>query len=270
MIPRQVYIGRVIAPAKFYAGNGNKKSFITFVMSVANLASVKGEKGYEKTSAKITCSYTVHSDTDMVATILSNISTKDDPKTMGSGSYKSVEVLVEGNERLVQVMNEDGSPGRGYYKNLDFCLVTIIDSTVKKLFKEEGATTTSETPVNEEDTPKVAPKNRTVVKKVEEPVQEPVEEEAAVEEESSGYEVGEVVKDPEGQEFKYLGGDPSLVSSWEKVVKVPPAKKVPPFFKVNKSAPVKQTQTDKALSDEEDLDKSNLFMAVAKGKNVAV
>jgi hypothetical protein len=263
MIPRQVYIGRVIAPAKFYAGKGNKKSFITFTLSVANLASVKGERGYEKTSAKITCSYTVQSDTDMVATVLSNISTKDDPKTVGSGSYKSVEVLVEGNERLVQVLNEDGSPGRGYYKNLDFCLVTILDSNVKKLFKEDRDSAAAEED-SSEDVPKVAPtKSRTVVVKKQE---EPVEEVEA----SSEYEVGEVITDPVGQEFKYLGGDPSDMASWEKVVKATPvAKKTPPFLNPKKVA-AKQNQTDQALADEEDLEASNLFMAVAKGKNVAV
>ena len=87
--PKQIYMGRVIAPAKYFAGTDNRKPFISFVLSVNNLLHTKDESGNAKReSAKITCSYTVQSDNDMVAVVLSRIAGKDE-NTLGGESYKS-------------------------------------------------------------------------------------------------------------------------------------------------------------------------------------
>lgn len=285
LIPRQLYFGRVISPAKFYPAAGNRKPFITFVLAVNGLASVKEGDRYTRTSAKITCSYSIQSDNDMVATILSRISSDGNPQELGGQSYKSVYVGIEGSERLVQVTDSEGH-NKGYYKNLDFCSVEILDSNIKDLYKAETKPEATEDPEPQQpQKPTLAPKSKVqVTKRVE---SAPVEEapEAAAEESvapvESGYTVGDVITDPTGEEYRYIGGDAAVISSWQKLVKeVPVQKAVPPFMKA--AAPAKQKASaapaktkatpsvSQVLDDGDDLDKSNIFNAITQGKGLAV
>jgi len=267
---RQVYLGRVIAPAKFFEGSGKKPPYITFVLAVNGGAMEKKNDKYERTSAKITCSYTVKTDDDMVALALSRITTDNNPQELGGESYKSVAVIVEGTERLVASTDDKGN-FKGYFKNLDFCSVSIVDDKVRNLYHAEMKQNGQE---EEKEETKVQPTLAPATKKVAPKVEEPVE--AADE-----YEVGQVVKDPSGQEFKFLGGDASDLSCWEKVVPAPVApakKKVPPFMSPKKAiatavtkAPAKEEPSvSQMLEDDGEVENHNLFDAITKGKGLAV
>lgn len=248
LIPRQTYVGRVIAPAKYF--DSKKKPFITFVLAVNGLASIKNEKNqYERTSAKITCSYSIQSEDDMVATVLSRINSKDNEQSLGGGSYNSVMVAIEGTERLVQYQDSEGKTLPVYYKNLDFCSVSILDQSVVDLYKKEVGKSEERQVSNQTQQPNLAPKSQPVNKTA----SQPTRQEASV-----GYNVGDVITDPEGNEFEYQGGDVENMDNWKLVQKEPPppVKKVPPFMK-KVQQPVKEVAqrvnpVASALADEEE------------------
>lgn len=248
---KQSYFGRVIGPAKYWAGN---KPYLTFTLYVDGLL-VDEDKN--RTSGKIGCSYSIQGDSDPVALILSRIFNKDKPNEGGLAGkpYKTVEVVVEGSERLNVVKDADGNliPG-AVYKNLDYCTVQVTDNNVLQLFKKHQ----SEGTEDEDDgiqKPTTAPRSKGSFKKkspppvtdletFEEEEGEEEEEEAASEE--SSYKVGDTIVHS-GVTYKFLGGSAADLSNWEKVEKKVKKAKVNPF----EAVPQKESKssTEKSFKD---------------------
>ncbi len=248
---RQTYFGRVIGPAKYWSGN---KPYLTFTLYIDGLL-VDDEKN--RVSGKIGCSYSVQGDSDPVAMILSRIYNKENPEKGGLNgeTYKSVEVVVEGTERLSIVKDSDGNiiPG-AVYKNLDYCSIQVTDNNILHLYKKHVE---DSQPDNSVQRPTSAPKTKTYQKKVE-PVEEveTEEEEANEEEESENtYKVGDR-ETYKGVEYEFTGGDPADLKNWKKVEKKTKVKaKVSPFSESDS----KKSKTEKTFkeileeSDEEDI-----------------
>lgn len=196
---RQTYVGRVIFPAKLIE---TQRPFLSFMLYIDNHL-VGPNK--ERKSARISCNYTLpkNYERDEVALVLSKVYSKEDPDSGGLAGkqYKSVDVLVEGDERLAEV---EGKPG-AVYKNLDFCHVTIIDKTVKALYRQEYAKDSegkSENIESEEN-------------HVERPTTTPVQTKTPKLPETK-YKIGEIVSS-HGKKYKFIGGTSSSAKSWELV-----------------------------------------------------
>lgn len=222
---KQSYLGRVIGPAKYHEGQNNSKPFLSFAVFVDRLA-VKAENKRERISGKIFCSYSVQSEEDPVAFILCNVL---DSKT-GSGSinghtYKTVEVWIEGNEKLAEVkaFDDKGQPLSGaYYKSLEFCSVQILDKNLVKLLRPGAGGETDSESAAPPSQANVAPSSRPVVKAAEQPAEQPAAQNRKV------YAVGDRVTD-KGETYEFLGGDQSSMSNWTVVdLSAAPAEKTPP------------------------------------------
>ena len=206
---KQSYLGRVISPARYHDGKNGSKPYLSFQIFVDRLA-VKAEDKRERTSGKIFCSYSVQSDNDPVAFILCNIL---DSKT-GSGSingqtYKSVEVWVEGNEKLTEVkaFDSEGKELNGsYYKSLEYCTVQILDRDLVRLLKQgqDGSGhTTNSTEAQANVAPSMGSRSRNAVQP------QPQEQVAN----RTVYAVGARITD-EGKTYEFIGGDSSSMSNW--------------------------------------------------------
>lgn len=240
---RQTYAGRVIFPAKYHEA---KRPFITFVLYVdGHLVS-----GNERKSAKISCNYSLpeKAESDMVAVILSRVFSKDDPDNGGLAGeqYKSVDVLVEGEERLVEV--EAGKTA--VYKNLDFCRVTIVDKHVRGLFNKEF-NSNGEDKDNEETETQVERPNTTPSAKsngsVKAKAATSTSKSQAPKTQTQGYQVGDIVQHG-SKKYRYIGGAVNNTKSWEEVVEEEETDTgVPPFMageEEETSAPQKSVKSD--------------------------
>jgi hypothetical protein len=268
---KQTYLGRVIWPAEFHEGRNGGKGFLTFDIMVDGVAVAQDKT---KLSARIPCSYTVQSATDPVATVLCNIATKDDPSANLAGySYKTVDVVVEGSEKLTQVL-VDGKPvSKAYYKALEYCQVTIADKQVLAAYyesiKEEAS---DEAPPSRSQAPTQAPVERkSAAKQTAKPTPPPapeVEEEAPAPRKTS-YKAGDRVTS-DGTEYEYVSGNPEDITSWKEVLPEPPppppAKEIKlPFGKktlntatAKTAGPVK-TPTRKLLEDADGMNQPSPF-----------
>jgi hypothetical protein len=137
---KQTYFGRVIFPAE--RKSANNKNFLSFYIFVDNLAREKGDDGsWKQTSGRIQCSYTPRGnnpEVDPVVAILTRVSSQKSPNQLAGLQYSSVEVLVEGTEKLVAVADKNGA----YYKSLEYVDVTITDNQIIAAFRtfKEGVT----------------------------------------------------------------------------------------------------------------------------------
>lgn len=222
---RQTYIGNVIFPANFIE-KGERRMF-NFTLFVDGVAQAKGVK--ERRSAKISCTYTLPSgkDFDEVGVILSRVSSKDEEtpsKGLNGHNYKRVSVLVEGDERLMEV---EGKPS-AYYKNLDNCRVIVLDRNLTYHYSQEfgrdGERVQESTGESEgnagttSDRPNVAPETKKTTHKT--------------------YQVGEVVKHGD-KSYRFKGGDVSVLDSWEEVLEDQETPELP-FGKSPEAAPKKE------------------------------
>lgn len=133
---KQSYLGRVIFPAKFHPGN-NGKPYLTFTLYVDRLAVNKNK---ERVSGKFYCSYAVNGENDPVGHILCKVHNKENPNAGGLAGqqYKSVEVWVEGSEKLVEALDSNGQEVPGaYVKFLEFCTIQVVDSNVLSLYSAQ-------------------------------------------------------------------------------------------------------------------------------------
>lgn len=206
---KQSYLGRVISPARYHEGQNGSRPYLSFQVFVDRLA-VKAENKRERVSGKIFCSYSVQSEDDPVAFILCNIL---DSKTGAGGinghTYKSVEVWVEGNEKLTEVkaFDDKGQELNGaYYKSLEFCAVQILDRGLIKLLK---GTSTSD---NDENQPNLAPSSGSKFNSRQ--TSQPSTQ--AEQKNRKSYNVGDRLTH-NGQTFEFTGGDPSSASNWRTV-----------------------------------------------------
>ena len=233
---KQTYLGRVIAPAKFHAGT---KPFLSFTLFVDRLAVGKG-KEKERTSGKIGCSYSLNGENDPVGLILCRIASKDDPAQGGLAgqAYKSVEVFVEGTERLTEVADKEGNTiPNAYYKSLDYCSLQVVDSDVLKLYKkhlekdspqEESVEqpTTNTNPFT--DNTSAAPQQNHVQQPTQAPVAQTrvVTQPAAQQPKKTGYQVGDKIMH-NGTEFEFRGGNSADLKNWYPVKQAPVVEEKP-------------------------------------------
>ena len=209
---KQTYIGKVIHPAKY--NNAGNKPFLTFSLYVDSHAFNPNKK--EKESARISCSYTPFNENDPVGKILCRIATKENPDVgLGGNTYKSVLVQVEGQEKLVQVFNAEGEATGAYYKNLEYCTVTVVDTKVLDFYyQEKKAQTDSEESSHEGDigAPAVAPG---VVKAKPQTATRPVATQAARTTQKV-YQVGDRIPHG-GKMYEFTGGDSTNTANWKEV-----------------------------------------------------
>lgn len=195
---KQSYLGRVIGPARYHEGHGNSRPYLSFSLFVDRLA-VKAEDKKERASGRIYCSYSVQSENDPVATILCNIvDSKTGAGNLNGHTYKSVEVWVEGNEKLTEVkaFDDKGQPLHGaYYKSLEFCTVQILDRSLIKLLRGEDVQGGSHT----EAQANVAPSSTRAS--------------ASAAPNRKAYQAGDRIVN-EGKTYEFLGGDQSNMSNW--------------------------------------------------------
>lgn len=220
---RQLYFGRVISPAKYW-GDG-EKPYITFDLYVDRLL-VNANK--ERISGKIGCSYSVQGDNDPVALILCRVEDKENPETGGLAgeSYKSVEVIVEGTERLTVVTNGEGEVvSRAVYKNLDYCSVQVTDNGVLDLFRKH--TNAGNKRKDSEQRPTKAPVSTKTSKRQ---VQQEVvtKDEQQDEEEPTTYKVGDRLIN-KGVEYEFIGGNSMDRDNWKPVKPKKTKVKTSPF-----------------------------------------
>lgn len=152
---KQSYLGRVIHPAKFHPGNNGNKPFLTFTVYVERLAVNKNK---ERVSGRIYCSYVVAGENDPVGHILCKVHNKENPTAGGLAGqqYKSVEVWVEGSEKLVEALDSNGQEVQGaYVKYLEYCTVQVTDKDVMRLYGAQFKS--GETEEDSVATPQVAP-----------------------------------------------------------------------------------------------------------------
>lgn len=130
-ICRSAVFGRVIFPAEVKRSNNNY--YLNFNLFVDGLCRDKENRSSRK-SAKFGCSYIVKGDpaADPVVVILTNVlNSQTGDGSLAGKTYKSVEVLVEGNLSLVESSNFS------YYTNLEYCNVTVTDNAILSLYKAE-------------------------------------------------------------------------------------------------------------------------------------
>jgi len=224
---QQSYIGRVIWTPKYVE---SKRPFLSFSIHIDNHAFGLDKK---KTSAKIQCNYTLPDNAaeDEVGVILSRITTKDEPDSRGLAGqqYKSVEVLVEGTEKLQEVEGKKGA----YYKTLEYCRVTVLDNNLRNLFRQEmgqGKDTdqsqTTETSYSEPE----RPKSNVATRAVESPTTSPTVPSQPEKHPKSTWEIGaEVVHG--SKTFKFIGGNPNDTSNWKELTPISkPEPELPPFM----------------------------------------
>lgn len=200
---KQSYLGRVIFPAKYIASSSGKP-FITFTLYVDNhLVAADGNRG----SARINCSYSISGEKDPVAMILCRIFNKEDPDAGGLAGekYKSVEIWVEGNERLSEVQDKPGA----VYKSLDFCSVQITDKEMLKLYKAHTSGSQEKEATG------------AISKNTQAPTQAPTQAATSTttKKKRKEYSVGEKVES-NGKTYEFLGGDSKVLSNWKEVVTV--------------------------------------------------
>jgi len=215
---KQSYLGRVIAPAKFHDGHNNSKPYLSFAVFVDRLAT-KAEDRKERTSGKIYCSYSIQNENDPVAVILCNIiDSKTGQGGLGGHTYKSVEVWVEGSEKLAEVaaFDANGQNLSGvYYKSLEYSSVQILDKNLVRLAKGDnseaasGEETSAPAPSSFSQ-PNVAPSARPAAAKPSGQVARP---QAAATSSKSAVEVGSRTEHG-GVVYEFLGGDPKNMSCW--------------------------------------------------------
>ena len=261
---KQTYLGRVIAPAKFHAG---AKPFISFTLFVDKLAVNKAK---EKSSGKIGCSYSIMGDNDPVGLILCRIASKEDPSTGGLNgvSYKSVEVLVEGTERLTEVTDKEGNIiPNAYYKSLDYCSIQVADSDVLKLYKNhigKGSSTQQQEESPEQETANPNPftdtgaaptQQRVVQQPTQAPAAQrtvtakpaPVAQAQPAQQVKKEYKVGDRLVHSE-VEYEFRGGNPADLKNWvpvKQLVQQPPvAQAVNPFEAAAPTAMAEATSTN--------------------------
>lgn len=207
---KQSYFGRVISPAKYFPNNG--KPFIAFSILVDNLA-VDADK--KRVSGKIQCSYAVVADNDPVPTILCRILNEDDPDVGGLAGqqYKSVEVLVQGDEKLTHVLDSEGEAiPNAYYKNLEYCMVQVTDNVILELYRRHIE---SEGELQEDDgvqRPTRAPARNNFRKST--------NKAAAARPKAKPrpkYNVGDRLVHS-GVEYEFMGGDENVLENWREVV----------------------------------------------------
>lgn len=227
---KQVYLGRVIYPAKYIEGNQNKP-FLSFEICVDG---VGWSQDKAKVTVKIPCTYTIQGDKDPVASILCNIRTKDEEDTacLGDYVYTTVDVIVEGNERLVQVVDGSGNHiPRAFYKSLDYCTVTVVDREVisayyvsigenKKLPNKKEIQLPNKAPVTFK---KPLPNKATKEKEIE-----------VTQVKRKGYKPGDTCNFG-GKIYQYVGGIPEEISSWREVIESEEDNELPPFAVVEKN-----------------------------------
>lgn len=212
---RQTYAGRVIYPAKYIE---SKKPFLSFVLYVDNHLVVNNN---ERKSARISCNYTLpdNFEKDPVAVVLSRIFSKEEPDTGGLAGtqYKSVDVLVEGDERLVEV---EGKPG-AVYKNLDYARVTIVDKHVLSLFRQEFNSNNSTESTEQEtssdskvERPSTAPTAKASTKAA--TTKTTSTQKTTTTKKEPSYQVGDIVEHG-GKQYKYVGGAVNAANSWQEV-----------------------------------------------------
>ena len=129
---KQTYFGRVIYPAE--KKQYNNKNFLQFYIYVDKLAKEKKNGKYEAVSARIQCSYFPRGNNpelDPIVAILTRVSCKEHQNSLAGHSYSSVELVVEGSEKLVAVEGKGGA----YYKSLEYTDVSITDNEVVKAYR---------------------------------------------------------------------------------------------------------------------------------------
>lgn len=259
---KQTYLGRVIYPAKYNAG---KKPWLSFILYVDNLAL---DPNKNKISGKITCSYSIVNENDPVARILCRIYNKDNPgKGLAGTQFKSVDVLVEGNEKLTQVTDKDGNiVPYAWYKNLDFCTVQVVDKEVMKLYRAEFGNGTGRQDSQQEsfeDNPYESPAPQVSPRQVQ--TEQPTTAPSPKAKVRQQWQKGAVVVF-EGKEYSFLGGDESLMENWAPVEQVVTKEPEVPFAQSVQNSGTKNSL--KTLLEEDGvLEESPLFQAT---KGVAV
>jgi hypothetical protein len=261
---KQVYFGRVIAPAKYHAGNG--KPFISFTLLVDNLA-IGPDK--QRTSGRVQCSYSIVADNDPVPTILCRILNAEAPGVGGLAGveYKSVEVLAQGDEKLTQVLDANGEPiPNAYYKNLEYCTIQVTDNNILDLYRSHVASAEDNPQMEAVQKPTRAPgrfqaKTSGFIKSKAQdpsasvrpasPVRKPVRPK---------YEVGDRLSH-NGVLYEFQGGDPNNLDNWMEVAPEVEGQELPtnPFMSQGspRTSPLAARlngSSSKGLLDDEDED----------------
>lgn len=235
-VSKQTYVGRVIFPAKYVAGVNGGKPFLSFTLYVDKLAM---NKARERTSGRITCSYTITNDNDPVAHILCKIFNKEKPEDGGlhGQQYKSVNVLVEGAEKLTEITDPSGKVmSNAYYKNLDYCSVKILDDSLLQLLRQHlGQNTGPEVGVQVQVETSVGSNNPFSDQKqvtppppqVQQPTQVPAKAAAPKQQSAKPApaptaELGETIIH-NGVKYEFTGGDRNNLKNWRPVEQSAPA-----------------------------------------------